>query len=198
MPDLPDTSLPEISRTALAKRADALRAVKYQPPLAEDSSYGAAYIQGLTALAGELFAALGTDLDAIADTLRAAGIAGDAADPERNTVSIWLRHLLGPGYYAYSLYGYAVDLDVPGGETEDPEAVPVPGLVAEFLSLHEDPDQDELDRYRGITLAPDGRAELYLCPAETWVCAAVHPDDAARICGAPTRPEPCPRHPHAS
>ena len=174
--------------------ANALRAIKYQAPLADDSSYGAAYTQGLTALAAELFASLGDDLDAIADTLRASGITGDPADVQQNAVSNWLRSLLGPGYYSYSLNGYAIDLEVDGGETEDTDTIAVPHVVEEFIGLHEDPELDELDRYRGITVAPNGHAELYLPQTETWVCAAVHADDPARICGEPARPQPCTRH----
>src|SRR5690349_19585758 len=99
-----------IDRTDLRGRADALRAVKYLPPLAGDSSYGLTYTRGLTGLVTPLFTALGADLDAIADTLRGAGITGDPADYQDNVVSHWLRHLLGPGYYVYGADGYVVDL----------------------------------------------------------------------------------------
>jgi hypothetical protein len=189
--------MPDLDPIALRARADALRAIKDQTPLADNSSYGAAYTQGLTALASELFAALGDDLDAIADTLRGAGITGDPSEFDRNAVSNWLRSLLGPGYYAHGLDGFQIDLHVPGGETEDTDSIETPDMISEFISVHEDPEPDELDRYRGITIASNGRAELYVPQTETWVCAATRIGDPALICGAAVRPNPCTLHPHA-
>jgi hypothetical protein len=189
-----------IDPAQIRQRADALRAIKHQPPTPEDSGYGIAYIQGLAALATELFAALGDSPDAIADTLRAAGTAGEPGEYDTNAVSNWLRQLLGDGDYFYGFDGFAVDLEVPDDEldSEDADTIKIPAALRQFLDDHEDPDPGDLDRYRGITVADNGRPELYLPRARAWVCAAPRTDEPDRICGAPVRPSACILHPPAS
>lgn len=186
---------------SLAERADALRAVKYLPPLAEGSSYSVAYTEGLAALAAEVFDHLG-DIDQVGDTLRAAGVVGHTIEGRMvgesraqrlNPVSAWLHSLFGPGHYEY--FGgsaYQIDLEVHGGDTEDAGTIPVPDAVAEFLDVIEDPFDDEVHRYRGLTVDDAGRPAIYLGDTEVWVCAAINAQDPHLICAGPV---PCPEHP---
>jgi hypothetical protein len=187
----------------LRRQADALRAIKYTPPLGEDSSYSAAYTRSVAELAAELFATLGATADQVGDTLRAAGITGhtweghmvgETRADRLNPVSAWLRSLLGPGYYRYSSGEYQIDLDAPG-DTEDTDAIKVPEAIVDFLGAAEDPYDDEVNRYRGILLDDDGRPRLYLPYTDTWICALINAQHPDKICGAFSGSQPCTLHP---
>jgi hypothetical protein len=192
-----------INTDKLRARADALRAVKHHSPQADDSAYSLAYTEGLTALVTQLLDSLGGTADTVADTLRAAGITGHTDEgrmvgeqrpPRLNPVSAWLRSLLGPGHYQYSgPDGYLVDLET-AGETEDTDAIAAPEAVRAFLDGIEDPYDDEVHRYRGLTIDDDGRLSIYLPADNNWVCAAIPAATPDGICGIAL---PCPVHPLA-
>jgi hypothetical protein len=179
-------------------RADALRAIKFASPLTETTGYGTAYTEGVAALAADLFATLGETPEQVGDTLRAAGVVGhcwegrmvgEACADRLYPVSAWLLSLLGPGYYRYS-GEYQIDLQVPGSDTTDSDAIAVPVAVRDFLGAIEDPYDDELDRYRGLVVDDQGRPAIQ--SDSRWMCAGIHAGTPDKICGASV---PCPTHP---